>query len=94
MIHHIVMWKLKDATDAAQFKAELDSCSALVPGMQRFEVHTKRDDLEANCDVILISAFDSRAALEAYQVHPHHKAVSARLGLLRESRSVLDYEAH
>jgi quinol monooxygenase YgiN len=92
MIHHIVLWKLKNSSDAAQFKAELDSCKSLVPGIHRFEVHAKRDDLEANCDVVLVSAFESKAALEAYQTHPHHKAVSARLGLLRDTRSVLDYE--
>lgn len=27
------------------------------------------------------------------QNHPHHKAVSSQLGLLRESRSVLDHES-
>ena len=31
------------------------------------------------------------AALDAYQQHPHHKAVAAQLGPLRDTRSVLDY---
>lgn len=91
MIHHIVMWKLKNPSDAASFKAELDSCQSLVPGIHRFEVHTRREGLEANCDVVLLSSFESKAALDAYQTHPHHKAVSERLGKLRETRSVLDY---
>jgi hypothetical protein len=91
MLKHIVMWKLKDPADATRFKAELDSCRGLVPGMREFEVATRVDGLEANCDVVLYSVFDDAVALEAYLVHPRHKEVSALLGTLRESRHVLDY---
>ena len=92
MIKHIVMWKLKKAGDAAQFKARLDTCKGLVPGMREFEVAVRTADLEANCDVVLCSAFDDRAALQAYLEHPRHVEVSTFLGGLRESRSVLDYQ--
>lgn len=92
MIKHIVMWKLKDASDAPYFKAQLDSCSQLVPGMLKFEVATRTTDLEATCDVVLYSVFESSLALAAYQNHPHHQHVSSGLGALRDTRSVLDYE--
>ena len=92
MIKHIVMWKLTDPANAARFKAELDTCKGLVPGMRTFEVATRTEDLEANVDVILNSAFDDKASLEAYLVHPQHKKVTGVLGQLRESRHVLDYE--
>jgi len=91
MIRHVVIWKLKDAADAPRFKALLDSCAGLVPGMLEFEVGIRGEGLEANADVVLVSTFSDPAALEAYQQHPHHKAVSAQLGPLREARSVLDY---
>jgi quinol monooxygenase YgiN len=91
MIRHVVIWKLKDAADAPRFKALLDSCAGLVPGMLEFEVGIRSEGLEANADVVLVSTFSAPAALEAYQQHPHHKAVSAQLGPLREARSVLDY---
>ena len=91
MIKHVVMWKLRDAADAARFKAELDTCRGLVPGMREFEVATRTDDFEANHDVLLYSVFDDAAALEAYLVHPQHKKVAAFLGTLRESRAVLDF---
>ncbi|MEJ8853079.1 Dabb family protein [Variovorax robiniae] len=91
MIKHIVMWKLLDAAQAPRFKAELDSCKGLVPGMREFEVGIRTEGMEANHDVVLNSTFDDAAALEAYVVHPHHKKVSAYLGTLRESRAVLDY---
>ena len=63
MIKHIVMWKLKNPADAPHFKAQLDSCRDLVPGMLKFEVATRTATLEANCDVVLYSVFESAAAL-------------------------------
>lgn len=92
MIRHIVIWKLKRPEDAPRFKALLDSCKALVPGIVEFEVGLRGDGLEANADVVLVSTFTDKAALDAYQNHPRHKAVGAELGPLRETRAVLDYD--
>lgn len=92
MIKHIVMWNLFDAADAPRFKAQLDTCNALVPGMVEFEVAIRTVGLEANCDVVLYSVFENSAALAAYQNHPHHQHISGALSTLRETRSVLDYE--
>jgi len=90
MIRHVVMWKLKNPADAPRFKALLDSCQGLVPGMQEFEVGIRTDGLEANVDVMLVSLFADQASLDAYQNHPQHKVVAAQLGPMREARSVLD----
>ncbi|AKJ29302.1 Dabb family protein [Caldimonas brevitalea] len=94
MIKHIVMWQLNDRDDAPKFKALLDSCKSLVPGMLEFEVGIRHPRLEANMDVVLVSSFTDKAALDAYQEHPHHKAVAAQLGRLRASRAVVDYVTH
>ena len=91
MIRHIVMWTLRDAADAPRFKALLDSCKALVPGMIEFEVGIRSEGLEANADVVLVSTFADVTALDAYQGHPHHKAVGAQLGPMRDTRHVVDY---
>jgi quinol monooxygenase YgiN len=90
MIRHIVMWTLKNPSDAAKFKAQLDTCIDLVPGMRRFEVATRTPGLDANCDVVLYSEFEDAASLAAYQNHPHHQKISTALGALRDTRSVLD----
>ena len=92
MIKHTVMWKLTDPANAARFKAELDSCKGLVPGMREFEVATRAEGFEANVDVMLYSVFDDKASLQAYLVHPQHQKVVGVLGALRESRHVFDYE--
>jgi quinol monooxygenase YgiN len=92
MIRHVVIWKLRRAEDAPRFKALLESCKALVPGIVEFDVGIRSEALEANADVVLVSTFTDKAALDAYQNHPQHKAVGAELGPLRETRAVLDYE--
>lgn len=91
MLKHIVMWKLKQAEDAARFKATLDTCQGLVPGMREFEAAIRVDGFEGNHDVVLYSVFDDAASLQAYIVHPTHQAVVGQLKTLAESRSVLDY---
>jgi quinol monooxygenase YgiN len=91
MIRHLVMWKLHDPANAPAFKAKLDSCANLVPGMHAFEVAIRTNGLEANMDVVLNAVFADQTALDAYQNHPHHKSISAQLGPLRQLRCVLDY---
>jgi quinol monooxygenase YgiN len=91
VLKHVVIWTLRDPQDADRFKDLLNSCAQLVPGMLSFEVGLRSDGLEANADVVLVSSFASREALDAYQHHPHHKEVSAQLGPLRLQRAVVDY---
>ena len=92
-ITHIVMWTLKQTIDAPRFKELLESCGAVVPGILSFHVGIKTPTLEGNVDVVLVSVFSDRTALDAYQQHPHHKAISAQLSELRNTRSVLDFES-
>jgi hypothetical protein len=91
MIRHIVMWTLHQAIDAPYFKAQLESCRQLVPGLLELEVGLQTEGLEGNCHVVLNSLFAAATALEAYQKHPHHLVVKANVGKLVLSRCVLDY---
>ncbi len=90
-IRHIVMWTLIDSTHAGRFKAILDTCHGLVPGMIEFEVGIRQRGLDASVDVVLVSTFADKASLDAYQAHPHHQSVSNQLGPMRSARHVLDY---
>lgn len=92
-LHHVVMWKLKDPARAEEFQRLLLSCRDLVPGMLAFDVGIRQAGLEANVDVVLTSRFRDETALHAYATHPHHQAVSAQLGPMREHRHVLDHWA-
>jgi quinol monooxygenase YgiN len=99
MIKHIVMWKLKEhangaskAENAVLVKELLDACRESVPGILRFEAIVAQDGLESTCDVVLYSEFASRAALEAYNEHPLHQRLKARVAPLRDERHSFDYE--
>ena len=99
MIKHIVMWKLKDeaegadrAANAREMKRRQDECANIVPGQLKFEVVIAQPGLEATYDVVLYSEFTDKAALDAYIVHPTHKAVVPFIGAIREGRQCMDYE--
>lgn len=99
MLRHIVMWKLKDhaegngkAANAIRMKELLDSCAGIVPGIVKFESAIAQDGLEATYDVVLYAEFESKTALDAYQMHPAHVAIKPFIGAVREARQCMDYE--
>jgi hypothetical protein len=99
MLKHIVMWKLKDraegadkAANAAKMKEMLEACANIVPGILKLEVAVAKPGLEATYDVVMYSEFASKAALDAYQVHPQHVALKPFFGAVREARQCMDYE--
>jgi hypothetical protein len=99
MLKHIVMWKLKDqaegadkAANAAKMKKMLEACANIVPGILKLEVAVAKPGLEATYDVVMYSEFASKAALDAYQVHPQHVALKPFFGAVREARQCMDYE--
>jgi quinol monooxygenase YgiN len=100
MIKHIVMWRLKEyangvtkAENAVLVKELLDACRQSVPGILKFEAVIAQEGLESTCDVLLYSEFESRSALDAYNRHPLHQILKARVAPLREERQSFDYEA-
>lgn len=99
LIRHIVMWKLKEtaegatrAENALKLKEKLEGCRDIVPGIVRIEVGIAAPGLESTYDVVLVSDFADKAALDAYQVHPKHEALKVFVGAVRESRECVDYE--
>jgi hypothetical protein len=99
MVKHLVMWLLKEqangmdkAGNARQIKARLEALQGRVPGLIRLEVGIDFSREEASGDLVLYSEFETRAALEAYQGHPEHRAI---LPFVREAvseRRLVDYE--
>lgn len=98
MIRHIVMWKLKEraegatrAENAVKLKERLEGCRDIVPGILHLEVGIAAPGLESTYDVVLVSDFADKAALDAYQVHPTHEALKQFVVAVRESRECVDY---
>ncbi|MCQ8895946.1 Dabb family protein [Limnobacter humi] len=99
MIKHIVFWQLKDealghtkAQNMQLVKEKLLGCAQVVPGILEFEVALGGQGLECTYDVALYSVFESKAALDAYAVHPTHEAIKAFIGEVRSARQCMDYE--
>lgn len=99
MIHHIVMWKLKDEaegadkkTNAMKIKNMLEALPKEIPWIEFIEVGININESDASYDAALYSKFRTQKDLHDYQVHPEHKKVSEFVGKVRTSRAVVDYE--
>lgn len=100
MIKHIVMFKLKDEAEGKSreenLKEALEKLSefkASIPELVEFEARTNSKEApQDNYDLALICDFKDIDNLNAYQVHPVHKAFGAFITPRRESRACIDYE--
>ena len=100
MIRHIVAWRLKDAAlgngkaeNARLMKDKLEALRGRIPGLLRLDVGLDFSATENSADVVLVSEFESREALAAYQVHPEHKAVGLFVRAVVCERRLIDCEA-
>lgn len=99
MIVHIVFWRLHETANgkskrenAKEIKQRFEALRAIMPGLKKLEVGIDFAATEQSSDVSLYTEFDSKEALDAYQVHPAHQEVAAFLAPLRTERRVVDYE--
>ena len=98
MIKHIVMWTVRGDTpverdqNARRVKASLESLRGKVPGLLTLEVGVDISRIDHACDVVLVSEFESAAALEAYADHPEHLRVKREMSAIRAARYQVDYE--
>ena len=100
MIRHVVMFKFLPEADGrtkeenVRLVAErLRALPALIPEILRSEVHIGAEGAkETNCDLLLISDFESLDTLATYIDHPDHRAIGALMRPLRESRAAVDFE--
>ena len=98
MVKHMIIWKYKDevadkAAASAEIKTALEGLVGKIEGL--LEMHILTDGMACSSgDLLMDSAFESAAALAAYQKHPLHVAIAD--GLVRPrmaSRLSYDYEA-
>ena len=98
MVKHMIIWKFKEevenkAEKAAAIKQALEGLVGRIDGL--LEMHILTDGMACSSgDLLMDSAFESAAALAAYQKHPLHVAIAD--GLVRPrmaSRLSYDYEA-
>ena len=100
VIKHIVLWKLKDealgatkAENAERIRGEAAALAGIVPGLRAIEAGINFEPSDAAWDIGLYAEFDSREALNAYQIHPRHEEFKNLIAEVRKDRAVIDYEA-
>lgn len=97
MIRHIVMWRVSGRTDAEcnqarmKVKQAFEGLRGCVPGLRHLEVGLDVSDVNYACDAVLVTEFESKAALDAYATHPEHLRVRAELAGIRTERHQVDY---
>lgn len=97
MVHHIVLWNLKEELSeqekkeaAAAIKEKLEAVKEQVEGVVSLQVEIN-GLASSNKDIGLISVFESVEALNAYQKHPAHVQAGAYVGSVTCARTCLDY---
>jgi len=79
--------------NAVMAKTILDTLPAKIPSLKKLDAVINLDEADpTNYEIALICDFESMADLDAYQVHPAHKAFGAFICEVRSSRSCIDYE--
>ncbi len=98
MIHHTVLWKLRELdSDArndaiARFGRELSQLVGVVPGLVSVTLGVDAGADESNWDLSLLSVHESTAALATYQSHPDHVAIGTWFKEFVQSRAAVDSE--
>jgi hypothetical protein len=97
VIRHIVMWHVRGDTpeereqSRLRVKESFESLRDRIPGMRHLEVGLDASAVNYACDAVLVTEFETRAALEAYATHPEHLRVQFELDGVRTSRHQVDY---
>ena len=91
------MWNVRGASrdeklaNIERLKTSFHSLRGRVPGLLHLEVGVDSSGVDYACDVVLVSDFESQAALDAYGAHPEHLRVKAEIGDMRTARHQVDY---
>lgn len=100
MVRHVVMFSFKEEAEGrskdenvALTKKMLEALPEKIELIRSSQVEVNLPEAaQDNCDLLLISDFDSLADLEAYKIHPDHVAVGVFMRPLRTGRASVDFE--
>ncbi len=94
MITHIVFWNVKDDEDKqANMEHMREILTALVGKVDGLISAQVGFNFNPNgYDLALYSTFESKEALEAYQIHPEHLKVKKFVHSVITDRCVVDFE--
>ena len=99
MVHHVILWKLKEDLTKEQkcevadnIKLHLEALVGVVPGLLSLKIVTNALP-SSNADVMLDSVLESEEALKGYQTNKNHVAAAdTYVRPYTEVRMCIDYE--
>jgi hypothetical protein len=98
MIKHIVMWKIKEASEFGpkekvmpEVKKRLLALKSHIAEIRHMEVGLNIPDVHGNYDVVLVTTFESLDDLNKYQQNATHQEVAAFIGKVRDERACVDF---
>ena len=94
MIRHIVLFKIKDEfkDEIPQLVENFRGMKGKIEGMLDLEAGADILKSDRSYDLALVTVFDSMASFEAYQTHPVHLPVKARMHEVRSASVACDFE--
>jgi hypothetical protein len=93
VINHIVLFKLRDAEDAAELVRRLHALGGQIPEVRHLEAGADVTGSERSFDVALVSRFSSVDDLNTYRDHPDHVKLVEWIGEVTTDRVAVDYES-
>jgi hypothetical protein len=92
MVTHLVFFKLADPTPINVEKA--NNMQGQIPQLKHLEVGVDLLHTERSYDIALITKFECKNDMDAYQVHPFHvNHVLANLRPMLKGSVAVDYES-
>ena len=94
MLVHIVMFKFKEENKKAniiQAKQMLENLMGAVPSLRSIDVGVNFVEAERAMDLSIITAFESKEGLDAYDIHPEHQKVVQFIKSVVEYSKACDY---
>ena len=97
MVTHIVFLNIKPELNKSEILIELESrllaLNESIAELNHLEFGADFNKSPLAYDAALYSTFNTKADLEAYQIHPEHEKVKAYIGEVCSQRAVVDYES-
>lgn len=95
MITHVVCFKLKDRSvdNVQRTRDVLLSMEGKIEQLQYLEVGADVLHTERSYDIVLITKFNSKEDLDAYQVHPVHQEIVKHIKSVGDTSIAVDFES-
>lgn len=99
MVRHVILWTLKKEYSSQQreelkksIKEGIETLNGKIPGLLGITVYTNPFET-SNMELMLDASFESKVALDAYDVHPIHVAVANTFFFpFMDKFSIMDFE--